>query len=56
MPDLSQCKSIDGNLYCWDRETKRYVIVHIKPVSTFEDLQKVVAAFADDKNIGGKDE
>ena len=57
MPDLTKCKWVNKKLCCWDKESKRYVIVNIKPITDLEFLQEIVAAFAEDeaKKQGGRE-
>ena len=49
MPDLSECKYIDGNLYCWDKEKKDFVLVELKPIKSAAVYKNVVAAFMEAK-------
>jgi hypothetical protein len=49
MPDLSECKYVDGNLYCWDKEKKDFIQVECKSIASQAVYKKVVAAFMEDR-------
>jgi len=45
MPNLSEIKEIDGNLYCWDYDTERFVLVKLIPIYISEVPPKVISTF-----------
>ena len=55
MPDLGKCQFVDGNLYCWDKDKKDFVMVELKPIASPAVYRNVVAAFMEEKE-GGENE
>ena len=49
MQDLSKCKYIDGNLYCWDRDQKDFVLADTKDIASQAVYKNIVAAFMEEK-------
>ena len=48
MPDFSNCKVIQGNLCCWDKEKNEFFIVEQKRIFDRELYKEAVAAFIND--------
>ena len=52
MPDLSNCKYVDGKLYCWDKTKNDFIQIELKPIASQAVYKNVVAAFmADNSNV-----
>ena len=55
MPNLGECKIIDDNLYCWDKDRNDFVQVELKLIASPAVYKKVVEAFMADKTDKPKD-
>ena len=54
MPDLNNCKQIDGKLYCWDEENQKFIRVDITTLDIEKTPEKVIAAFINSGNKKGE--
>ena len=50
MPDLSECKYVNGKLCCWNKDIERFVEVSINLILNPVFYKEVVAAFMKDKD------
>jgi len=49
MPDLSNCKYVDGKLCCWDKDIERFVEISVNLIINPSFYKKVIAAFMSDR-------